>query len=81
MPTLLKLYGIDVVMRPKAKEHEPPHLHIIYAEYDAMIIIDSQVIIGDFPLAKQTIVKEWVKANKEMLLEIWESQRFIKPDQ
>ncbi len=78
MPTLLQLYGIDVIMRPRDKEHEPPHLHIIYAEYDAYVDIETQEIKGIFPIAKRNLVKNWVKANKDLLLEIWETQEFIK---
>lgn len=33
MPTIARFYGIMIQMRPLNKEHNPPHIHAIYGDY------------------------------------------------
>lgn len=44
-----------------SRDHNPPHLHIRYAEYDARIDIMSRKLIkGNLPKAQLKQVQEWL---------------------
>ena len=61
------------------KEHNPPHIHVIYGEeYAAISIKDGNVINGELPPKALSLVREWVDINKEDLLEMWETSKFKK---
>lgn len=48
MPTIPRFFGIDI--RMYYEDHEPPHLHVYYAEHSASIAIESlEVIEGYLP--------------------------------
>ena len=59
------------------KEHNPPHLHALYGEYDAEIDIRTgQQIRGNLPGTALSLVRQWVEINKAELMEMWETQQF-----
>mgnify|MGYP003310300520 FL=1 len=59
MPTISIFYGIMIVMYLRNKEHNPPHIHAIYGEYDASFYISSgEIYEGDFPKNG----KKWLKS-------------------
>ena len=76
MPTLLEFYGITITMNFIQHEHMPPHVHANYAEYNATIEIESLKVTGNLPVTQLDKAVEWVKNNKEILLEIWDTQIF-----
>ena len=80
MPTISKFYGITIMMHPKGKEHNPPHIHAKYGENNASFSVDTGEIMydSDFPLRASQMVKEFIEKNKEELLRMWDSQEFIK---
>ena len=41
MPTISSFYGIIILMHLTSKEHNPPHIHAIYGEYEAIFYIES----------------------------------------
>jgi hypothetical protein len=53
-------------------EHNPPHVHALYSEYEALIEISSgEVIRGYLPKPQLKKVKEWISDEqvKESLIE------------
>ncbi|MCF0117572.1 MAG: DUF4160 domain-containing protein [Bacilli bacterium] len=79
MPTLARLYGIVIRMYLKNKEHNPPHIHAIVNEDTASIDIQSlKVIEGELNEKDLSLVKGWIKSNKDVLLEIWNTNDFSK---
>ena len=79
MPTLSRFDGIVIKMYFLGAEHNPPHIHAIYAEDSAAVEINTGVILeGRLPEKVIKSVREWVDDNKEALLEMWESQVFKK---
>ena len=38
MPTICTFYGIMIIMHLTNKEHNPPHIHAIYGEYEASLL-------------------------------------------
>jgi hypothetical protein len=61
----------------RKSEHNPPHIHVIYGEYDGLIDIQTgEMIEGDLPERALALTKEWVSRHKTDLLEIWNTQQF-----
>ncbi|MFN3488774.1 MAG: DUF4160 domain-containing protein [Emticicia sp.] len=68
MPIISFFDGIKVLLF--SNNHLPPHFHVYYAEYKALIAIDSlQIMRGDLPTKQLNKVVEWAGLNKENLLE------------
>ena len=58
MPTVSAFYGI--LIRMFFNDHEPPHFHARYAEFEATIDITTlQVIEGTLPNRALYLVQEW----------------------
>jgi hypothetical protein len=54
-------------------DHAPPHFHVVYAEYKALIDIKTfEVIKGAMPRRALILVLEWASEHREELLEDWE---------
>ena len=73
MPTISMFYGIVIRMFCAPNEHNPPHFHAIYAEYEAQIAIESgEVLAGSLPNNKLRMVRVWADLHKEDLLTDWQ---------
>lgn len=54
-------------------DHAPPHFHALYAEYEAMISIQTlEIINGNLPKRDLTLVLEWASEHRAELMEDWE---------
>lgn len=74
MPCISEFYGILIYMY--WREHEPPHFHAVYAEYEAEIEIRTgRVIDGDLPRRALRLVREWARAHVGELDENWDRAR------
>ena len=73
MPEISRFYGIIVTMF--INEHNPPHFHIRYDEYRAIIEIGSGKITGTLPPRAMKLVVEWLNLHREELYENWELLR------
>lgn len=75
MPVIARFYGI--VIKLFFSDHNPPHFHAIYGEYNALVSIHTlEVIEGDLPNKAKQLVKEWAELHKEELAKMWETQDF-----
>ena len=70
MPEISRFLGI--VIRMYYREHNPPHFHAEYGEYEITVQIRSGVIEGRFPKRALNAVMEWHEKNKDALLENWQ---------
>jgi hypothetical protein len=84
MPEISRFLGIVIYMY--FNEHNPPHFHAEYNEYNAAISIQTLgVIEGKLPSKVLSLVVEWAQDHKGELLENWNSleetgkYRKIKP--
>ena len=78
MPTISLFYGI--VIRMYFDDHDPPHFHATYNEFEAVIgILDFGVLEGDLPPKALGLVMEWARIHKNQLLADWELARSRKP--
>jgi hypothetical protein len=73
----VKFYGIAIKLF--FSDLPPPHLHLIYGEYNALFDIQSlEVIEGDLPSRAKKLTIEWAALYQRELLEMWEKQQFHK---
>ena len=73
MPEISRFYGIIVTMF--INDHNPPHFHIRYDEYRAIIEISSGKITGALPPKAMKLVVEWLNLHREELYENWDLLR------
>lgn len=52
-------------------EHNPPHFHVWYEDYKAIITIKDGIITGSLPRRALSLVYEWLDLHKEELLDNW----------
>lgn len=72
MPTISMFYGIVISMYCQ-NEHNPPHFHARYGEYNCVVDINNcEIITGDFPKKQSKLVIAWAELHKESLLANWE---------
>jgi hypothetical protein len=71
MPTISRFYGILIQMY--FGDHLPPHFHALYAEFEALIDIQTfEIIRGDLPSRAMALVLEWAQQHREELRRDWE---------
>ena len=52
-------------------EHNPPHFHVWYEDYKAIITITDGVVTGSLPRRALNLVYEWLDLHQDELLENW----------
>lgn len=73
MPTICMFYGILIRMYLADSEHNPPHFHAIYQDFDAIVDISTcEILKGDLPKKQARLVTAWAEIHKEELLADWE---------
>ena len=70
MPTISDFFGIFISMY-KINEHNPPHFHAFYGEYEAAFDFNGKVINGKFPPKQARFVRVWAQMRKEYLITNW----------
>ncbi len=74
MPEISRFYGI--VIRMFYDEHNPPHFHTQYGEFNAVIKIhDYALMEGYLPPKALGLVTEWANIHRDELLKNWELSR------
>jgi len=74
MPEISRFLGI--IIRMFYNEHNPPHFHAIYNEFEAEIDINTlEIIAGDLPKRVRNLVIEWAIDHRDELMEDWELMR------
>ena len=77
MPTIARFYGIKISIYQMQKEHNPPHLHALYGEYDAEIDIKTgNQTRGNLPGTALALVRKWITIHKDELIEMWKTRQF-----
>ena len=73
MPTISMFYGIIIRMLFMDKQqHHLPHLHEEYQVKQAVISIpDGNLLEGDFPAKKLSLVQAWITIHEEELMADW----------
>lgn len=77
MPTIAKFYGLIIKMFFLGKEHNPPHIHVVYQERVGVIDIQTgQMLEGDLPNKALNMAVEWTALHRNELMDIWNTQQF-----
>ncbi|BBD78238.1 DUF4160 domain-containing protein [Hydrogenophilus thermoluteolus] len=76
MPIIATFFGI--LVRMWHDDHPPPHIHVSYQGFEALVEIRSgQILEGTLPKKAAAIVKEWCLKHQNALLDNWaRAQRF-----
>ena len=81
MPTVSMFYGIMIKMF--FEEHNPPHFHVEYSEYKAIVNIkDLKVVKGKLPRRAESLVLDWAEIHQNELLNDWnlcQNEQLPKP--
>lgn len=79
MPTICQFYGIMILMHLTRKEHNPPHIHAYYGDYEATFLIENGAILfGEFPKSGSVLVRKFIKKYQKELMEMWEKEEYRK---
>jgi hypothetical protein len=77
MPEICRFLGIIITMY--FDEHNPPHIHVRYNDYRAVMgIRDLNLLDGHLPAKVRGLVEEWAELHQGELLTMWESKEFHK---
>ena len=66
MPEISRFYGIIIYMY--IDDHNPPHFHVWYENYKAIITIQDGIVTGSLPRRALKLVYE----HKDELMSNWE---------
>jgi len=70
MPEISRFLGIALYMY--YSDHQPPHFHARYGEWEAIIAIDDgHVIAGRLPRRASALIEEWRRLHREELRNDW----------
>ena len=70
MPELCRFLGIVIFMN--FNEHNPPHFHAKYGDFEIIVEINSGIVEGKFPKRALNMVMEWYEIHKDDLMQDWE---------
>lgn len=78
MPRISAFYGIVIAMY--FRDHNPPHFHVAYGEFQARVLIGSgEVLHGELPARALRMVRVWADLHREELEANWQAARERKP--
>ena len=52
-------------------QHHKPHFHVFYAEYEASVSVDGEVLAGSLPLRQLRLVQAWATIHEDELYAAW----------
>lgn len=77
MPVIAKFNGIVIKMYYIDDEHEPPHIHVQYGEFEGVIAIRTgKLLHGKLPKKTLRFVLKFVSIYSKLLSEMWNKQIF-----
>ncbi len=72
MPELSRFYNIVIKMiYSDNTKHNKPHFHAYYAEYEASICVDGELLAGSLPVNQLKLVQAWATIHEEELYTAW----------
>jgi len=74
MPVISAFFGM--LIRVFHADHEPPHIHVQYGEYEAIVEIKTgNVLKGKLPRRLSGMVKKWLELRRSEVMKAWEDAR------
>ncbi len=78
MPEVSRFYGI--VIKIFYDDHNPPHFHAEYGEYEVLVSINTLAVLsGSLPARALGLVTEWASLRQRELLAAWERASQLQP--
>ena len=77
MPEISRFLGIVISMY--YRDHEPPHFHAAYGNYELVVYLQSGVVDGKFPKRALRLVLEWFEEHRKELEDDWKLASERKP--
>jgi len=78
MPEICRFFGIIIKMF--FADHNPPHFHVEYGDYEALIDINTLAILsGSFPPRALGLVMEWALIHQKELQALWDKAQHLEP--
>lgn len=72
MPELSRFMGIIIKMLFKdTGQHNKPHIHVYYGEYEASVGIDGELLAGSLPVKQLKLVNAWLIIHEEEVYAAW----------
>lgn len=72
MPNISEFYGIKIYMYwNDYEQHSTPQIHANYAEFQAVMDFNGNILAGFLPLTAKKLVKKWILKNQTMLVYSW----------
>ncbi len=71
MPIVSRFLGIFIAIL--YRDHEPPHFHAIYGDYEISVGINDGVVMGRFPHRALRHVLEWSELRRSELMANWQN--------
>ena len=73
MPEISRFLGIIIRMYFRNSEHNPPHFHAYYGDFQATFCIKTlQVIKGKVHPRVKGLIIEWAEIHQQELMDNWE---------
>ena len=73
-------YFLGVIIRMFYREHNPPHFHAYYGDYEALIDIQkNELLSGNLPPRVLGLVVEWTALHQQELMANWERSKKQEP--
>ena len=70
LPEICRFYGIIISLY--WRDHNPPHIHFTYREYECSISVLDRLVDGKAPAKVIAKVNEWMDLHEEEILALWE---------
>jgi len=70
MPRIAEFDGIRLYLY--FRDHNPPHVHALYGEYEALIVIaDGALLSGELPKKQVAAVRRYLASNRDEVTRLW----------
>lgn len=72
MPELSRFGGMVIYMLfMDTKQHNNPHVHVYYEEYEAAVGIDGELLAGALPYKQLKMIVGWLAYHEEEAYAAW----------
>jgi len=72
MPELSRFFGILIkLIYSDSGQHNKPHVHAYYAEYEASIGVDGELLAGSLPVKQLKLVVAWLAIHEDEVYGAW----------
>lgn len=72
MPELSRFEGMVIkLLFNDTAQHNKPHVHVYYGEYEASIGIDGEMLAGSIPSKQYKMIVGWLALHEEEAYHAW----------